>query len=515
MKYLIFSRHILISVSRLAGIKVIILLMLFFATYGALNAQCFTAVGGQWPSSIYTSKCFGDNEEIVSSDTRYYSKVNLTGGITYTFSSSIATDLITIANDGGTVALAFGTTPVTYTPASNATIRFYIHTNDTCGTNFTSRKKLIICRNEAYDNVISPQVIPPAELGIVSSTCSTLLVKWQGNASQAQTYKVKATWFNSTTNKIDTAVGSNILCNTSQGCNATIPVIAGTVVTWSVQASAIVNGTAYKSYPSIHVLENPIADCTGDGLSFCGKALLQGAYDTSIKKMRNNLNSSGILQARASNQPYHTPGFGYTGTESVGAGFFAAHPDVVDWVLIEVRDPNIPSTVVGRRAAFVKQDGTLVDTNGISTQVFFPGLAKAPYHISIRHRNHLGIRTRTPIDFAGCGTACYDFTTAGFSVFRKQSYPSEVQVGTVWVMRGGDANEDGMARKTGSASVNDYSLLLHAVSTAPPPGPTGIYRAQDFNMDGNVRNTGTPTTNDYSRLLNMLGELTILIQSLF
>lgn len=345
-------------------------------------------------------------------------------------------------------------------------------------------------------NTLNPLLTQPTQSSLASSTCSTLVVKWQGNINQ--TYCVNATYFNTATNKKDTALGTNISCDASQSCTATIPVISGTQVTWSVQAMS--NGNA--SYPVINVLENPISACSGSGISFCGKVLLQGPYDTATKKMNAALNSLGILQAQANTQPYNSAPFNYAGAESVGAGFFAAHPDIVDWILIDVRDPNAPSTILTSRAAFVKQDGTLVDTNGTNTRIFFPGIAAGTYHVGIRHRNHLAVRTAFPLDF-NCNLICFDFTTASAKAFKKEAYTSTVQTGTVWAMRGGDANGNKLTSYNGSS--NDKNAVLAKVGLIMPNNiVTGYYR-EDVNMDGYVRYNGA--ANDKNVILAIVGLL--------
>ena len=115
--------------------------------------------------------------------------------------------------------------------------------------------------------------------------------------------------------------------------------------------------------------------------------------------MNNTLNTSGILQTNAAAQPYNGI-YSYPGTENVSPTFFASHTDIVDWVLIEIRDAVTPSTVIATRAAFVNQDGTLVDTDGTTTQITFNNVPLGNYYVTIRHRNHLGIRSSGTIDFS-------------------------------------------------------------------------------------------------------------------
>ncbi|MFN7014116.1 MAG: hypothetical protein ACK4ON_07585, partial [Bacteroidia bacterium] len=78
-----------------------------------------------------------------------YSNVQVFSGNTYTFSTSIATDYITISSADGLTGFAVGTGSVVYTPMANSIIRFYIHTNSTCGTENVSRERRIVCSTAA------------------------------------------------------------------------------------------------------------------------------------------------------------------------------------------------------------------------------------------------------------------------------------------------------------------------------------------------------------------------------
>ncbi len=344
--------------------------------------------------------------------------------------------------------------------------------------------------------VISPSVTPPSQASIVNSTCSTLVVKWQGSPNQ--TYCVSATYFNTEKNKTDTAVGTNITCDGSQSCTATIPVISGTHVIWSVQA--ISNGAL--SYAETSVLRNPIPPCPSSegNVSICGKVLLQGAYSKVTNQMRNSLNTLGILDSFARKQPYSIAPFNYPGTDSVAKGFFAGHKNIVDWVLVELRDANAPSSIIASRPVFVTQDGTLVDTNGVTPSISFAGVAPAKYIIAVRHRNHLGVRSSYPVDL-NCNS-CYDFTLASFQSFRQleNNYPSPAQMGTAWVMRGGDANHNQNTRYTGIA--NDQNQILNLkLDGSLSKILSNVYAPEDVNMDGIIKWVGPK--NDQNFLLNI------------
>lgn len=100
-----------------------------------------------YPSTTFTPSCTGSFQNITTAGyATEYSMVYLTAGTTYTFTSSISTDYLTIANGaGGTPIYAAGTTPVVYTATVTGAVRMYDNTNSSCGTNTTIRTRAVGC----------------------------------------------------------------------------------------------------------------------------------------------------------------------------------------------------------------------------------------------------------------------------------------------------------------------------------------------------------------------------------
>jgi hypothetical protein len=191
------------------------------------------------------------------------------------------------------------------------------------------------------------------------------------------------------------------------------------------------------------------------------KLLLEGPLSGTT--MTTTLNTSGTIPKQ---QPYNTTPWNYAGAEtasSIPAG-------VVDWVLVELRTGTAGSTRVASRAAFVKSDGSIVDTNGVSL-VGFPGVAQGSYYVVIKHRNHLGIMSAAPLALTST-SALYDFTTA-----TTQAYGTNAMklVGSVYTMLAGDGNADGVINAV------DRNTIWRVMN-----GSVG-YRSGDFNLD-NVTN---------------------------
>ncbi len=358
--------------------------------------------------------------------------------------------------------------------------------------------------------VISPTIAQAINVGLASASCTNLTVNWTGSADQE--YIVKATYRNSATNTIDTIAATDIEMEAANG-KASIPVIAGNQYTISVEAKNITNGCPLYSYPAISRMEYPVALCNGSGVLFSGKAFLQGAFNPATGIMGNDLNKLGILQVNASLQPYNTVSFNYTGAEKAGDNFFASHPDIVDWVLLELSDPNVPSTVVAKRAVFLKQNGDLIDIDGSNTQISFPNIAAGSYYVTIRHRNHLSIRSVTPVSFSG-SVGSYDFTTAHYKSFQNQPYPSPVQMGNVWVLRGGNANVNLTTKYSGP--LNDQNQILNVkLGGSLSRIINNVYAPEDVNMNGNIKWSGPGS--DQNFLLNgvLAGSLSAILTEQF
>jgi len=108
--------------------------------------------GAQWPTATFVPTCSGAAEVILTDGwAGEYSRVTVTSGVDYTFTSSVATDFITIGNAAGTTAIVYGTTPLTWTSDVDGDIRFYTHTSDQCGTQNVDRTRSISCPNLATD----------------------------------------------------------------------------------------------------------------------------------------------------------------------------------------------------------------------------------------------------------------------------------------------------------------------------------------------------------------------------
>ncbi|MEL7535012.1 MAG: hypothetical protein AAFN10_27160, partial [Bacteroidota bacterium] len=166
--------------------------------------------------------------------------------------------------------------------------------------------------------------------------------------------------------------------------------------------SGMLGGMNYGSHGDVNVdlncSESPCSQFTNDAVSVAPRAILEGPYDMTDGKMKDDLRTLSYLPTT---EPYTALGYtpvGSTGGESISAASLSVTGDnaIVDWVWVELRDATDPLVVVAARAALIQRDGDIVDTDGISA-VSFDGVAHANYYFAIKHRNHLGIMTQTPV----------------------------------------------------------------------------------------------------------------------
>ncbi len=199
------------------------------------------------------------------------------------------------------------------------------------------------------------------------------------------------------------------------------------------------------------------------------KVFLEGPFNGT--DMNTDINSSDLIHL---SQPYNSLPWNYAGTESVVS---IPNPDVVDWLLVELRDaPNAlaatEATNIAQQAAFVLNDGSVVDIDGLSNLEFDVSIVDQLF-VVIWHRNHLGIMSAISLTETE-GIYTYDFSSSS-----DQSYEAESQkdIGSgLFGMFAGDANADGV--------INDNDGIEFWYLETGQAG----YLGSDVNMNGQSNN---------------------------
>ena len=143
--------------------------------------------------------------------------------------------------------------------------------------------------------------------------------------------------------------------------------------------------------------------------------------------------------------------------------------NVVDWILLELRSGINSSTIVSQKPAFIKDNGTITDTDGISP-ISFPDVNPGSYFLVIRHRNHISIMSKYAIILT-TKPLTYDFSKNPDLVYGDNSL---VELGKgVFAMYAGDGDANG------NININDYKIVGSNIFKAG-------YNPGDLDMNGVV-----------------------------
>lgn len=194
---------------------------------------------------------------------------------------------------------------------------------------------------------------------------------------------------------------------------------------------------------------------------------------------------------------------GITIANSVTTSVLAAisSNSIVDWVFVELRSSTDPLLVIDSRSALLQRDGDIVDLDGVSP-VSFQTATQGRYYVSVKHRNHLGVMSQTPIDLSIAG-AVIDFrlaATATYVLGASSIHKSQVDVSQGKAMWAGNALAvDGLGNYSiiYQGTNNDVNIPYQQAINAPnnflrlPFYNLKGYFSGDINMNGEVLYQGT------------------------
>lgn len=199
------------------------------------------------------------------------------------------------------------------------------------------------------------------------------------------------------------------------------------------------------------------------------KVMLQGSYEPLLGFMRSDLSANGWLPTT---QPFNTTPWNYNGTESV-ASAADINPNITDWVLVELRHADYPSVIADKRAAFVRNDGMLIDVRGNIGVNFYNASPNTPYIVVVRSQNHLAAATLGSYQLGN--SPLIDFTNPDNV---NMGFWTLADVGTpdmpMYALSAADCNADGII------SVFDFNQYMNQQGQL-----NGFYPA-DINLDGQV-----------------------------
>ena len=202
------------------------------------------------------------------------------------------------------------------------------------------------------------------------------------------------------------------------------------------------------------------------------KAFLEGPFNKDSIYMYTHIRDKELLPLE---QPFNKEPWFYEGNEAVGS-IDEIPGDVVDWVLIELRNPVFPEEVVQQKAGFVLSNGDVIDICASSANTEEPGITffnafnANGYHISIKARNHLAVISKKPVQIPR--SYPFDFSEPIY-VKGGANQLADLDRG-YYGLFAGDHNSDGVI------TVDDYNLYLDDAAIL------NEYIDGDFNLDNSV-----------------------------
>ena len=215
-----------------------------------------------------------------------------------------------------------------------------------------------------------------------------------------------------------------------------------------------------SNHISIHLGEVELRDCFGVEVS----ALLEGP-------MQAGSMSTSLAGYLAGPDPY----LGLDSASNIPA-------NVVDWVLVQVRDSANNKVILAQRAAFLTSQGKVVSAEGDPKLQMRDNIPDHAY-VALLHRNHLGVMTAQPVDLS----QPLDFGDPNTPVFGLN--PRKLINGRA-LLYAGDANADG------SINAVDKNRFWQMQNGQPFQYEAG---GGDMNMDGSV---DVIDANEYWRINN-------------
>ena len=355
---------------------------------------------------------------------------------------------------------------------------------------------------------------------ITIHTASTNQVQ-SASACNTYTWPVNNQTYTSSGNKIASFI--NVWgCDSSYTLNLTMlssssstnAISANNNYTWALNgntytSSGVYTASAinYQGCDSIITLNLTIT-IQNLGLSISPKVMLAGPYNAALGLMSDSLRTNNLLPTTEpySTAPLNFPQISYPGGETISQSILSINGNdaIVDWIFLELRSAINPTIIVATKRALLQRDGDIVSaTDGISP-ILFPNQVNGNYYLSVKHRNHLGVMTASPLTLSSTTTSINFSSEAPVWINPLIQNPPRKTDGIVRLLYVGDANTNKNVKYNGTS--NDKDRVLNTVGTMSPNNIVTGYRIEDVNMDSKVKYNSAD--NDRTIILNSVGSST-------
>lgn len=221
------------------------------------------------------------------------------------------------------------------------------------------------------------------------------------------------------------------------------------------------------------------------------RVALEGPFEEASGLMSDGLRTSGLIPLL---EPYTTT-LGYPmvakgGGEAIAAAVLntTGNNAMVDWVRVELRPVGYAQQIAATAQGVVQRDGDIVGIDNSSPLVFRVG--PGSYHVVVRHRNHLGAMTASPIVLSATAT------TVDLRLSTTLAYGANARkpIGSVQALWAGNTHPDGTVKYIGAS--NDRDPILERIGGSVPTNVVTGYHPEDVTLDGQVKYVGDGNDRD-------------------
>jgi glucose/arabinose dehydrogenase len=221
------------------------------------------------------------------------------------------------------------------------------------------------------------------------------------------------------------------------------------------------------------------------------KLNLEGPYDTGTGLMSDALRVGGLIPLT---EPY-TTSLGFQKVARGGGEVITSTllnttgaNAMVDWVRFELRLASHPNIIAASRQGLLQRDGDVVTLDNLSPLTFRVGPGN--YYVVVRHRNHFGVMTATPLALTNTITNL-DLRSATVVTYGTNARRT---LGATLALWAGNVLPDNSISYIGAG--NDRDPILTAIGGTTPNNTLTGYRAEDVNLDGVVKYIGAGNDRD-------------------
>lgn len=254
----------------------------------------------------------------------------------------------------------------------------------------------------------------------------------------------------------------SVQCHAQETSAATMHVSAGGMESTIIVGQPIVSEAGMDSEALTGVLYGAQSEADSNTTRYAIRVLLGGPFKVSEDNMSTAINS---------HLPLENPYSDTIRCASNSKVHFAVPQHMVDWVVVELRNPTNPKEILASALGFLAYSGAVVGVDGRPWVLFPKQVGVDSVFVVVRHRNHLAVMSSVPHSHAIKDIHVVDLTSTQH-IYSQFGVSSESANGKA-VLIPGDVRSGGIINARDRVFVRSQT------------GQMG-YNAADTNLDGLV-----------------------------